>query len=110
MQDSPIIKTIIEGLKAQSKYIAIVIRNSMEDFHCKHLTDEQMKELNPIIRNAIYTALYTLEFYKGSEPAKKFMDYHGSMIPKYWEEPELVKGFRESEEKLSGPPLSPGTP
>ena len=37
-----------------SLLIAKYIRNEMEDFHCKHLTDEQMKELNPIIRQAIY--------------------------------------------------------
>jgi len=90
VQDSPVIKTIIKGLKAQSKYCAIVVRNAMEDFHSKNLSDEQMKELNPIIRNAIYTALYTLEFYKNSEAAKDFVDYHSSMIPDYWEAPELL--------------------
>ena len=31
-----------------AKLIAAVVRNSMEDFHCKHLSDAQMKELNPI--------------------------------------------------------------
>jgi len=51
-------KMIQEGMKSKSKYIAMVIRNAMEDFHCKHLSDTQMKELNPLIRNAIYTALY----------------------------------------------------
>jgi hypothetical protein len=30
-------------------YIAMVVRNAMEDFHCQHLTDDQMKELNPIM-------------------------------------------------------------
>jgi len=94
MQDTPVIKTIIEGLKTQSKYIAIVVRNSMEDFHYKYLTDEQMKELNPIIRNAIYRAIYTLEFYKDSEPAKKFVDYHGSMISKCRADPELLVSLK----------------
>jgi len=90
MQNPQVIQTIIEGLRAQSKYCAIVVRNAMEDFHSKNLTDEQMKGLDPIIRNAIYTALYTFEFYKNSETAKKYMDYHSSMIPEYWEEPELL--------------------
>jgi len=35
----------------------MVVRNATEEFHAEHLTDEQMRELNPIIRNAIYTAL-----------------------------------------------------
>lgn len=90
MQEKPDSKMIIEELKDQSKYIAIVVRNSLEDFHCKHLTDKQMKELNPIIRNAIYTALYTMAFSKDSDKAKEFMRYQYSMISDYWETPELL--------------------
>ena len=44
-------------LNFRAKAIAAYIRCYMEDFHCKHLSDAQMKELNPIIRNAIYTFL-----------------------------------------------------
>jgi hypothetical protein len=87
MQDS---KAIIKDIKSQSKYIAMVIRNAMEDFHCKHLTDAQMKELNPIIRNAVYTALYAMLFHSDSKKASQFMQYHNSMIPDYWEDPELL--------------------
>jgi len=94
MKNIPINRTIMEGLlKSQAKYLAIVVRNAMEDFHSKNLTDEQMKELNPIIRNAIYTALYTIEFCKESEPARNYMKYHSSMIPQYWEDPELLEKF-----------------
>jgi hypothetical protein len=32
-----------EGTKEFARYIAIVIRNAVEDFHCEHLSDEQMK-------------------------------------------------------------------
>jgi hypothetical protein len=91
MKNAPINRTVMEGLlKAQAKYLAMVVRNAMEDFHSKNLTDEQMKELNPIIRNAIYTGVYAIEFYKESERAKKYLEYHSSMIPSYWEEPELL--------------------
>lgn len=44
-------------LNFKAKAIAAYVRMHMEDFHHKHLSDEQMKELNPIIRNAIYTFL-----------------------------------------------------
>ena len=44
-------------LNFKAKAIAAYVRMYMEDFHRKHLSDEQMKELNPIIRNAIYTFL-----------------------------------------------------
>ena len=32
-----------------AKLIAAVVHNKMEDFHCEHLSDAQMKELNKII-------------------------------------------------------------
>ena len=48
-------------LDFKSKVIASYVRDNMEDFHCKHLSDAQMRELNPLIRNAIYTALTDIE-------------------------------------------------
>lgn len=81
------------AMRSYAKYLAIVIRNAMEDFHHKYLSDEQMKELNPLIRNAIYTAFYANENQDRSSRAKEYVRYHSSMIPKYWEEPELLGGF-----------------
>jgi hypothetical protein len=86
---------VIQGMKDYAKYIAIVVRNAMEDFHCKHLSNEQMKELNPIVRNAIYTAIYAYETHRQSDPSKRFVEYHLMSIPKYWEEPELLGGLKE---------------
>ncbi|MCL1986465.1 MAG: hypothetical protein FWG64_00625 [Firmicutes bacterium] len=37
--------------------IALHVRNSLEDFHVKNLSDAQMKELNQITRQAIYEGL-----------------------------------------------------
>ena len=68
-----------------AKTIAIVVRNQMEDFHCKHLSDAQMKELNPIIRNAIYTTLVQLK----EHPVELSM-YAKLFIPDYWEDCEIV--------------------
>ena len=82
----------VQLMKDYAKYIAIVVRNAMEDFHCKHHSDEQMKELNPIIRNAVYTAMYAHERREESDPLDFFVNYHRLSIPKYWEEPELLKG------------------
>jgi len=90
MFDTPIDRKIQEGLKAQAKIISIVVRNAMEDFHVKHLSDAKMKELNPIIRNAVYTALYACEYRKESDRVKGFIDSQIKMIPGYWEEPELL--------------------
>jgi hypothetical protein len=44
-------------MRSFAMLIASVVRNAMEDFHVKHHSDDQMRELNPIIRGAVYTAL-----------------------------------------------------
>ena len=76
-----------------ASYIAMVIRNAMEDFHCEHLADDQMKELNPIVRNAVCTALHAFNNYEKADAAARFVDYNFRMIPKYWESPELLDGY-----------------
>ena len=76
-----------------AKYIAIVVRNAMEDFHVRHLSDAQMKELNPIIRNAVFTALYTARRLDDSAAARDFLGFHCRSIPSYWEEPELLADY-----------------
>ena len=47
-----------EETKDLAMYVAMAVRNAIKDFHHKHLSDEHMKELNPIIRNAICTAFH----------------------------------------------------
>ena len=79
--------------KEIATYIAVVVRNAMEDFHNKHLSDEQMAELNPIIRNAIFTALYARETATLLPRSKEFVLSQAMHIPEYWEEPEFVNGF-----------------
>lgn len=72
-----------------AKYLAISIRNSMENFHVEHLSDKQMAELNPIIRNSVYSALINIkkaEF--GDKKAQSIVDWNCMMLPSYWEEPK----------------------
>lgn len=40
-----------------AKAAAAYLRNQIEDFHVRYLSDEQMKSLNPLIRGAIYSFL-----------------------------------------------------
>ena len=82
--------------RATAIYLASVVRNAMEGFHCKHLTDAQMRELNPIIRNAIYTGLQALSHYHKSTGARAFVEHQRALIPHYWEPPELLADFRKS--------------
>lgn len=76
------------------KYIGSVIRNAMEDFHCKYLSDSQMKELNPIIRNAIYTAFVAaIESSRGNMAAKEYVSFALDCVPPCWENPELLDDY-----------------
>jgi len=84
--------------QAIAMYIAMVVRNEMDNFHADHLSDEQMKKLNPIIRNAICTALYAFEKYDKSVGAKAFVDFNVRLIPDYWEQPQLTEDFLKSVE------------
>ena len=73
-----------------SKCVAMVVRNATDEFHTKYLSDAQMKELNPIIRNAIYTASYAFDNMHNSAKAELYIQYHMSMIPDYWEDCEFL--------------------
>ena len=89
-----------QGTQNIAMYIAMVVRNDMENFHSKYLSNRQMKELNPIIRNAICTALYALQNYDDFPPAKDFVEFNVQMIPEYWEKPKLTHEFLDRVEAV----------
>lgn len=92
-----------EASRVFAKYIAMVVRNAMEDFHVEHLTDSQMKELNPIIRNAICTALHAFANYETSAAARQYVDFTFRIIPEYWEEPRLLDSYLEDPPSVTEP-------
>ncbi|MFF8186164.1 hypothetical protein ACF044_02765 [Microbacterium sp. NPDC016588] len=66
--------------------LAIQVRNAIEDFHVKHLSDAQMAELNPIIRQALYDGIVMMD--NDNDPNfVRNLSYLISMIPDYWEIP-----------------------
>ena len=67
-----------------AKLLAVNVRNAMEGSHCKYLSDKQMKELNPIIRNAIYTALVHIN------EDISYVGFYEQYIPDYWEDCEIL--------------------
>ncbi len=69
-----------------AKAIASIVRNQMEDFHYKYLTDDQMRELNPIIRNSIFSALQLMR----NNPIMLYL-YAKLYVPTYWEDCEKVQ-------------------
>ena len=62
------------------------LRNSMEDFHVKHLSDVEMKELNMIVRQALYDIVSLIE--DESTPWRGLdLNHLAAMVPDYWEIP-----------------------
>jgi hypothetical protein len=81
--------------RISTRLIAMIVRNAMEDFHAAHLSDDQMRELNPIIRNAICTGLHALDNLS-DQRVMAYVALQTAMIPAYWEEPELLEDYLES--------------
>lgn len=70
-----------------AKALAASVRYHMEDFHAKHLSDEQMRELNPIIRNAIFILLEDMT-------EERYFKISGMLrlnLPSYWEDCEYLE-------------------
>ncbi len=82
--------------RTMATYIARVVRNAMEDFHARHLSDAQMKELIPIIRNAVYTALYAARQASKSKGARAFVRFQTTLIPHFWEDRQLLDDYLTS--------------
>lgn len=85
---------------AQARIIAMTIRNALEELHGggiaepEHgLTDEQMRRINPIVRNATVTALHALE--NVNRGGAFFVNFQHMLLPKHWEEPEFIEEYVE---------------
>ena len=78
--------------RERAKLFAMIVRNAMEDFHVEHLSDDQMRDLNPIIRNAICTGLHMIEN-MNDDRVKGYFEFQKMLIPNYWEEPELLEDY-----------------
>lgn len=69
-----------------AKALAAYVRCHIEDFHHKYLSDEQMRELNPLIRNAIFTMLEDMS-------EGRYFKISGLLrlnLPDYWEDCEYI--------------------
>jgi hypothetical protein len=64
--------------------LAIYVRNSLEDFHVKHLSNSQMKELNMLIRQRLYDVVSAIE---DESDNQKLLGYLVAQIPDCWEIP-----------------------
>jgi hypothetical protein len=81
-----------------AKIISCFIRGDIEDFHCEHLSDSQMGVLNPLIRNAVVSALYMID---NSDTQLGSLCVNSQMflnMSEKWEEPEMSDSFIAGEE------------
>ncbi len=70
----------------------------MEEFDSKTGSNEKVEEKDHILRSAIYTALYSFQYYRESEVARKFLEQHLATVPNTWEEPELLGGLGDEQD------------
>jgi hypothetical protein len=84
--------------------IAMHVRNNLEDIHADYgplserpevlLSDEQMRLINPIVRNAVADMLHALANINDEQQAANLIAFCSSMIPDYWEPADLTEGYR----------------
>lgn len=81
----------IANLKKMVKFIALVIRNRMEDYHVAYLSDNEMARLNPRIRNGVLTVLWAWMFQDGDAACDALIQeiFSGSVDDLDWDELDL---------------------
>ena len=89
--DAPVTKNLKKGLQGQAKFIGVVVRNTLKEYHDKHLTDVEMKD----VLDAIYTALYSVNHYKKSSSTENFIRIHSPHVEEIEGEVELLEEFEE---------------
>jgi hypothetical protein len=81
-------------LAANASRLALAIRNALETIHgegIEHsLTDEQMRRVNPIIRDALATVLHAMS--NPSRASRLYLEFIED-VPAYWEPPALLAGY-----------------
>lgn len=110
-----------EGLLEVTKIVAMTIRNNLEAIHgpspltegdgrkCDSLTDEQMAQINPLVRNAVVSALHALveagwmtinlDAKMTSPQAYSYLMFQRLLVPGYWEEPEMTDDYKETRDR-----------
>jgi hypothetical protein len=90
--------------QVEAMVIAFIVRGEMENFHIKHLSQAQMKELNILIRQGIYNGLEIIRR-AGKLKKNKWGEIMSAVfvsIPDYWEAPndEAITKISKTMEEL----------
>ena len=76
MFDTPVDRTLQEGLQAEAKIIGLAVRNALKEYHSKPLSKHQMND----VVDSIYMALYSFNYHKKSLSAEGFIRYHANQL------------------------------
>jgi hypothetical protein len=54
-----------------------------------------MRQINPIVRNAVLNVLHAFDNMIRDDRAMAYVNFQARLLPDYWEDPELTKGYVE---------------
>ena len=82
-----------EKQKALASVMACAVRNALEEIHGDgegQISDEAMRQINPIVRDAIASVLHAMD--NPSKASRAYLEFNAERVPSYWEEPALPDG------------------
>jgi hypothetical protein len=82
--------TLPKDIQQSATIIAMVVRKAMAEFNSEHLSQEQLRKLNPIIADAIATALHAFQHFENFEKAQQFVAFHFQNVPADTPQPSLL--------------------
>jgi hypothetical protein len=100
----------LQSVLSMAMFIAKVIHDAIDGFDFKHLSVDQRRELDSVINNAVYTALYASKHYSQSSAAKAFVTVGLANIPKHWVKPKPLDAYRRLEELYKERRIQDSTP
>lgn len=92
---------LTEADQSLATVLAMSIRNALEgvvhggELGSLSLTDEQMRILNPVVRNALASALHARSNYHRHRAASVYLDFQAGLVPDYWEPAQLLPEYVE---------------
>lgn len=88
MGDTPIDDRVEAWLKTQAKFIANVVLCTLANTEDQPISNDRVKEM----ADAVYTALYSLQYQDQSTSAYEFLKFHAQELAYCDWEPELIRG------------------
>jgi hypothetical protein len=102
---APLQPTLSPELQQSAAIMSRIVGNALAELRHEEFSDEQMRRLTPIVRNAIATALHAFEQFERSEKAQQFIAFHCQNVAGEPDQAQLLDYYVEfwnDEEELFG--------